>query len=64
MLCISNLIASYFRTVGKLSQSDFIYLLLHQGSGVVVLKIQNDLEVLPPPKNPIFNPINIIKELF
>lgn len=47
MLCISNLIASCFNIVGKLSQSDFIYLLIHQGSGIVVLRFQNYPEVLP-----------------
>lgn len=51
MLRVSNLIASCFNTVGTLSQSDFIYLLLHQGAGVVVLRFQNYPEVLP--KKPI-----------
>lgn len=60
MLCISNLIASCFNTVGKLSQSDIIYLLLHQGSGVVVLRFQNHPEVLS--KKPILNPISSLRE--
>lgn len=60
MLFISNLIASCFNTVGTLGQSDFIYLLLHQGTGVVVLRFQNYPEVLP--KKPIPKAMSILRE--